>query len=254
MKRSITFFIAVFLCAGSAWGNVHDSTFRKSSGPSSPIPVGTYINAGTDSYTATQATFSFGESGDYPSLPANFFGPGSEPFAGTLFMQGPNSGGSQTPDADVAINRTTSLTFSDPPSMGMVQIQMTQFSLVSVAPILVSFDVPPIMAESFFDVFFEISIPSDPGMANILLADQYGGTFGFSQPFRPVITFVNTANPSDVHIFNAATMGLPPLLYMSTAPYPWTLSPIAGEFDPIGDEDLVLHTLAGSTISLSPLL
>ena len=254
MKRSITFFIAVFLCAGSAWGNVHDSTFRKSSGPSSPIPVGTYINAGTDSYTATQATFSFGESGDYPSLPANFFGPGSEPFAGTLFMQGPNSGGSQTPDADVAINRTTSLTFSDPPSMGMVQIQMTQFSLVSVAPILVSFDVPPIMAESFFDVFFEISIPSDPGMANILLADQYGGTFGFSQPFRPVITFVNTANPSDVHIFNAATMGLPPLLYMSTAPYPWTLSPIAGEFDPIGNEDLVLHTLAGSTISLSPLL
>ena len=88
---------------------------------------GSYINPGIDKYMVSEATVGFGS--DYPVLPPGFFGPGSDPFDGLIYLQGQFSEGAQNPFADISINRTGPVPLPPPPSVGTIPVEMVQLHL-----------------------------------------------------------------------------------------------------------------------------
>jgi len=216
------------------------------------VTITTTINPGNDEWTVPCATFSFGPNGDYPALPADFFGPGSDPFEGTIEFKGKNSNGSQNPASDVIISRLESGVFGEPyPITDVLPLEEVSMSLISSSPVVIHYD----NIDSFFDIWTELSLDAPHGgVANVTMENPYGGTFTQQLTFTPIFTFMEVGNPANKFVFNPSSMGYVGLSYNSTEPYPWTLSPIEGEFDPIGDAILVMQTSAGTSISLLPFL
>jgi len=214
--------------------------------------TGTAINPGADLWTIPCGELRLGAEGDYPALAEGFFGPGSDPFDGLISLKGQNSNGSQTPASDITINRLESAVFSGTyPVSAALPLEEVSWAMKSSSPIVVHYN----NIESFFDVFVELNVDKPHGgMANIIMENPHGGTFTQQVSFTPIITFTEVGNPTNKFIFNPGNMGYPALSYSSASPYPWTLSPIAGEFDPIGSDKFVLQSLAGTTISLLPFL
>ncbi|NCC73926.1 MAG: hypothetical protein EOM06_11065, partial [Sphingobacteriia bacterium] len=214
---------------------------------------GDLIFAGQDLWTVPCGTFRFGETGDYPPLPADFFGPGSEPFEGTISLIGENSNGSQNPVEDLIVQRLEEAEFLEPyPFDVNVPIEIIQLALKSETPAQVSY---PGYADSFFDVYFIINF-EQPALGSDLITKEhdFGGTFTKEFGFYPFITFVDVDDPSNQFVFDPFTLGYSQLNYNSSDFYEWTLSPISGEFDPVGNDPLVLFSAAGSYLQIIPLL
>ncbi|HRX97940.1 MAG TPA: T9SS type A sorting domain-containing protein [Bacteroidales bacterium] len=214
---------------------------------------GNLIFAGQDLWTVPCGTFRFGETGDYPPLPADFFGPGSEPFEGTISLIGENSNGSQNPVEDLIVQRLEEAEFLEPyPFDVNVPIEIIQLALKSKTPVQVSY---PGFADSFFDVYFIINF-EQPALGSDLITKEhdFGGTFTKEFGFYPFITFVDVDDPSNLFVFDPFTLGYSQLNYNSSDFYEWTLSPISGEFDPVGNDPLVLFSAAGSYLQIIPLL
>ncbi|MFP4471544.1 MAG: hypothetical protein ACLFPE_12725, partial [Bacteroidales bacterium] len=208
--------------------------------------------AGQDQYLIVGGSFSFGEEGDFPPLPPDFFGPGSEPFTGTVPLTGQNSNGGQAPMADLTINRPADLLLPSPlPSTGTVEVEIVELGLRSVEPIAVNIG----GADSFFDVFVTLQMNApQTGNADITQEDDQGGTFGMNLFVYPVFTFVNVENPSNEIIFDPYDQGLEPLPLLPPDPLDWMLPPVPGEFDPFFPGPEPLETPSGSHINLLPLL
>ncbi len=211
-----------------------------------------FIAGGYDHWTVPCGYLEFGENGDFPPIPADFFGPGSDPFDGIISLVGNNSNGSQFPQFDAMINRLGPVYFSEPyPSTGTIDIQIGQLNLKSEDPILINVG----GVDSFFDVFMEIDFDSNRGgMCEITKVDIFGGAFLKDFYFWPIITFVEVGNPASVFIYKPNSMGLPPLAYASVDAYPWTHSPIEHEFDPMSEDLLVLQSAAGNLMYFMPFL
>jgi len=176
----------------------------------------------------------FGPTGDYPTLPADFFGPGSDPFEGQICFEGapaPTCLG----DYDTIVRRTQDAEFFDPlPDNATVPIEIVELSLRSIAPIEVSFSGIP----SFFDVFVElnVSFPLPAGSIEIDLLNPMGGTFNSGFPVIPRFTFNEVGGagsfqtPDDFIIIPFQGTPPPPL---------WNFPLIGNEFDPLGFLELV---------------
>ncbi len=216
------------------------------------VAITTTINPGSDLWAVPCATFSFGPNGDYPALPAGFFGPGSDPFDGIISFKGQNSDGSKIPASDMTINRLEGAVFSEPyPISNVLPLEEVSMSLISSSPIVIRSE----GIDSFFDIWTELSLDAPHGgTANVTMENPHGGSFTQQLTFTPIFTFVEVGNPSHTIVFNPASMGYGGISYSSAGSYPWTLSPIEGEFDPIGYENLVLQSQSGTSISLLPYL
>lgn len=83
-----------------------------------------------------------------PQIPANFFGPGSEPFTGTIPLQGVPLGG-PFGNADTVIQRNEIAYLDLDGSTATIPIEMVQMDLRSVEPIVV---VAPTTGASLWDV------------------------------------------------------------------------------------------------------
>jgi len=139
------------------------------------------IPEGTDSWiTVEQTHVEFGTPG-LPQIPADFFGPGSDPFDGRIDFLG------EPPEAvpwgnyevaDTLIARPDEALFPSPPETAIVPIQIVDLDLVSTSPIRVTYDEG--MVESFFDVFMRVSPvePSDGVMDITMLEGTCGGGGG----------------------------------------------------------------------------
>lgn len=104
-----------------------------------------------DYYNTTSTTaVTFG--GDLiPAIPADFFGPGSEPFTGTVQMKGvpdPAIG-----DADTVIRRRGEAYLPFDGSVDTIPIEIHQMSLVSVEPIIVTYQQPQ-------PLWFDVIVPT----------------------------------------------------------------------------------------------
>ena len=139
-------------------------------------------------------------------LPSDFFGPGSDPFEGQIALTGsplaPPAG-----SVDTLVERQGEVAFGEPPTNPQtVPIEIVALSLVSVAPIRVTYFGG--VTESFFDVSVEPSPPTAPPSGGQLSlnhnaappdgGDVNPGPDSFFDVFFDV-TFVDTTDPGVVY-------------------------------------------------------
>lgn len=150
---------------------------------------GTVVSGGSEGYNPQPGSgLDFGPTG-LPPIPADFFGPGSDPFEGQISL-----GGGGTP---MVINRTEGVYLPDSAPSAEVPTEIQGMSLKSTEPIRVTFDGG--MVESFFDVFVELDMPS-PGTAIVSAAGGGGGGGCIYQetPLQQLrLEFVNVNDPLD---------------------------------------------------------
>lgn len=153
------------------------------------------IPAGQDSYHVSDAGFNL-------QIPADFFGPGSNPFDGTITCQG------NFDSADTVIERKSDISLQRPSSTNTVEIEMVQLSLVSCQPIVVTFsnDNQPVE----FSILVNLQTVLPGGEMNISLekTNGRGGTFDALLPVQPIFVFTrvdsgddNTVLPGDCYLF-----------------------------------------------------
>lgn len=144
---------------------------------------GTVLQQGLDYWhtPAGESSMLFG--GPIPPIPADFFYPGSEPFLGTVQLQGEPIG-PMTGNADTIIRRSSDSPPLPPGGLAQVPIELIELRLVSSMPILVRPTNEP------WDVRVSF-VPPDPGLGQALLQldSPESGAIGYTLQFRPTIVF-----------------------------------------------------------------
>ena len=170
-----------------------------------PTPV--VITAGTDYWATTHAEIHFG-SGDMGPIPEDFFGPGSDPFTGTVSLVG------EPVDpciclADTIIKRLEDAFLAEPPTP--IDIELTDLQLISTEPIRVTYNGQP---DSFFDVYMGLHNPQPAiGQMNIS-GNENGGMFDFSVRSGIFFSFNNIDGSPGIHRIDFVTIS-------TSEPYPW---------------------------------
>jgi len=154
----------------------------------------------------------FDGTGPAPSIPADFFGPGSDPFVGQVCFQGvplgPTSYG-EYGEADTIICRS-----ADPfdrcalPSLAesTVSIQIVALSLLSHQPILVTYYGG--QSSEFWNVAVALSdVPSPLGILTAVKTHCNGGTYTSILPVQPKFTFTSVDNPTTTRQLDTGTIG-----------------------------------------------
>jgi hypothetical protein len=136
-----------------------------------------------------------------PAIPADFFGPGSEPFAGAVGLESACSALCGHCDADCNGGPDDRLDYVENTDTGAFAMELAPVSLYSVAPIQVAVN----GVVSFFDVFVEVrSLDPAPGARIPGSLQLPPGT-----TFAPGTSSVVVASSLDVHarftFTNAAT-------------------------------------------------
>ncbi len=172
-------------------------------------------------------------------IPADFFNPGSEPFVGTIELQG------QTGGIDVQIVRLNDINFPPAlPATEFVPIQLIQLDLVSCQPITVIVAGQP----TLWDVQVDLSpTPTPPGQMTIDKLTPNGGKFGFDFPVQPRFTFTKVGDPGTVRVFDTGLEAIPPIVIFSNGQDPWAhneaLDPCVGDNFSPGVRDSVCEPL-----------
>jgi hypothetical protein len=143
-------------------------------------PNGYVLTTGTEAYHTISASIEFGGPSGLPSIPVDFFGPGSDPFDGRIDLDGGFDMPEIPPESffDVSMERTEGGFMPDSGPSGIVDTQMVALDLVSTAPIMVGGPAPNFPAE--YDVTVELA---DPGTGQTIVTgsgDDTGGAFQYS--------------------------------------------------------------------------
>ncbi len=152
-------------------------------------------------------------------LPADFFGPGSQPFQGEVFFQG--ASGTQF---DTQVRRNDDLFFPDVPSVAEVPIELIELRLVSCDPITVQIQDRP----TEWDVEVDLSGQQPPpGLMTVTRTHPEGGTFESDLFVQPVFTFTRVDDPSQVRRIDTGQLGIPPDRLQILDKVPWVHHPDA---------------------------
>ena len=164
----------------------------------------------------------FGVGPESPPIPADFFGPGSDPFAGQVCLKGEPLGGLYG-NSDTIIRREQDpfgpceLPGGDPSA---VLIEIIELSLVSIAPITVQFNGGATTED--WDVAVDLSAdPSPPGTLTAVKTHCNGGTYTSTLPVRPRFTFTKVSDPGQVLVLDTGLEGIPPVILDQPNPQPW---------------------------------
>ena len=141
-----------------------------------------------------------GGGGALPPIPADFFGPGSDPFDGIIALRGEGGGGMYGGNVSTVVARLDTAVMPGPAT---VAVQLIELNLVSTDPIHVTYDGGAI--DSFFDVVVTPStlLPSNGSMKIWETAPGIGGLYSFTSLsgggiyLHPVFTFTRTEPPFD---------------------------------------------------------
>jgi len=175
------------------------------------------IDPGPDYYIVPDDPASFFEFGgpEIPPIPADFFGPGSDPFDGTISFEGIGSGYPMPDWFDVNITRLFQGNVSPPyPAFAMIDVEIVELRLQSIDPIMVNYQGA---YTEFWDVEVQLSqIPSPTGYLDAIKETTEGGIFSYMPLMvQPQFIFTLTTNPSEVRIFDTGLEGVLPLEFHS---------------------------------------
>ena len=186
----------------STLGNVFAQTFHSVKPPVPPVPPvppDPHATVG-DGLTSVQ----FGTD-DAPAIPADFFGPGSPPFAGTIPFE------SASPDSvvDTLVQRSGPVVFPGagfPRPSDAIPLEIIELTLTSADPITVS--------GTIWSVDLELSDAASPppGTLQATLLDPNSGDYDATIPVLPKFTFTNVDEPTDVRTLDFGVEGLDPIL------------------------------------------
>ncbi len=146
-----------------------------------------------------------------PPLPADFFGPGSDPFEGQVALQGnPLSPGS-TGDASTLVQRDADpVQPADPVgTMGTVPIELIELSLTGTQPIVVEY-YGGALQEAWEIQVGESVVPAPAGILQAVKTHENGGTFDSLLFVQPRFVFTRVDDGTEV-IYDTGLEGLPPL-------------------------------------------
>ncbi len=149
---------------------------------------------------------------DGTALPAGFFAPGSEPFAGEILFGGAGQ------ETDTSVQRLQPMILPEPGSEAQTPIELVELDLVSCDPITVIVD----GADTEWDVEVTLSeVDAGTGMIGVTRTHGNGGTFQAEFPLHPVFTFTRVDDPSQVVVLDTGLEGLPPFQFATVGQAPW---------------------------------
>lgn len=155
-----------------------------------PVVTPRDLPAGFDLFETDpqQTHFIFGGA---TSIPAGFFGPGSQPWDGSVKFCGQplvTFGGHDVGDADTVIQRLGGLTLPGPGSSATVPIELVSLSLVSCEPITIQVG----NTTEQWDVKMGLSPRGkSQGSMTVRQTSANGGTFDSQLSVQPILTFVS---------------------------------------------------------------
>ncbi len=156
----------------------------------------------------------FGCGPSTPPIPADFFGPGSDPFTGNVVLRGEPL--TATPDVlgptDTIIKRSRVADLPQCPSSDQIEVEIVALSLVSVAPIIVTYNGGQDPESWDVEVCLSSS-PQLPGSMTINQVCQEGGTFTADIPVLPLFTFTEVDPPHNQVYYDLGLDGAPPIPY-----------------------------------------
>lgn len=153
-------------------------------------------------------------------IPADFFDPGSEPFAGEVELGGAGTG------IDTRVERLDEMDLSGPdgvPVQDTVDIQLVELSLTSCSPITVIVNSTP----ELWDVAVDLSsAPAPTGNMVVTKDHPNGGLFSSDFFVQPVFTFTRQGDAA-VRVLDIATdeVILPPIQFGTVGQAPWVHRP-----------------------------
>ncbi len=164
----------------------------------------TVIPAGSDFWSTVYAGGQTYQDFSGQPIPADFFGPGSEPFTGRIdFMGGPIGESLLGNQTDTIVTRTEDAVLRGPGTEATVPIQITVLNLESVQPITVMID----GQETHWIVNVQAypeGTPTPPGTITIRQTSEFGGTFDSMLPVVPMFTFFNASDLTQQVVLNGA--------------------------------------------------
>jgi hypothetical protein len=167
-------------------------------------------------------------------IPADFFGPGSQPFAGQIILGGVVFSPGVSGNADTMVRWPEDPVFPAGPlpvTAAPVCVELSVLQLRSVSPIEVMVNGQP----TLWEVEVGLSIlPGPPGMMTATKTHPNGGTFDAMLPVLPRFVFTQVG-VADVRILDWGVEGIPPILFQ-TAQAPWVhgVDPALGIVVPSG--------------------
>ncbi len=175
---------------------------------------------------------------EIPPIPADFFGPGSDPFVGGVCLKGEPLGNTPFGDfgeADTLVRRT-----ADPfdcaapfPASNTIEIEIVELNLVSIDPIVVTFNGG--QNPELWDVRVNLSqLPQQPGIMQVQKTHPNGGVFTSQLPVLPQFVFTLVSNPADIRVLDAGLEGIPPILLVNKQPIDWVHDVKLGTLAPEG--------------------
>ena len=163
------------------------------------------------------SNINFGDPGDelcsgglLPPIPADFFGPGSNPFVGNVLLTGvPIGGVGPLAGADTVVERLETAELPEPyPSSDTIPIEVVELSLASIDPITVTFDGGQDPKQ--FDVFVEES-PNAASLGEMTITQDQAnldqGTFVSEMCIFALVTFTEVGNPANQFVLDLAVLG-----------------------------------------------
>jgi hypothetical protein len=169
--------------------------------------------------------FTFGA----PAIPADFFGPGSDPFTGTVSLDGAPLGSSlfcpndNLLDTSTIIRRPVDAIVNVVPGSDVIPVEIVELSLVSIQPITVTYNGG--QDPELWDIEVDLSqVPAPPGQMTINRTHPNGGTFDTDLPVLPRFTFTRQSD-SQISVLDFGLEGLP-AVQLFGAGDPWTDKPI----------------------------
>lgn len=179
-------------------------------------------------------------SADIPPMPADFFGPGSDPFDGEVTLVSTLTDPERAGMTDTKVQRSGPVNFPGvgfPRNSEPVTVQITQLSLLSVDPVPVTFN----GGAQSEDFLMAMGLgPSQPvGVLSATLNSANGGTFTTTVPVNPVIAFVSQA-AVDALVSNNLPMGETPDSFFASElrilDWKTVNPPVQMGFDPSGPD------------------
>lgn len=170
-----------------------------------------------DLYRTMGGEFHF--DGPNPPLPADFFGPGSDPFEGQVALIPATPPG----DPDTTVRRVSPGDLPFPGDSAVIDTEIVSMSLVSAEPIRVT----RFAVDSFFDVYFEIDVhPPDPCLTldreTVNVDDNAGDIAAGTMVILPRMTFVNVADPLEFYELDYAAMYGQPVVLTLLSDNEWS--------------------------------
>lgn len=216
------------------------------------------IPVGENAFNTDPSTPNFVAFGTLPAppIPAGFFGPGSDPFTGTveLLPDNPFDLCEAIGAGNAVLSRPQSIPLPLCGDAAPVSIELVELSLVSAAPITVNYSGVP---TEMWDVQLTLGTNASLGVLNVTKLHGNGGTCDIGIQLRPQFIFTKVGT-GDTLILEGPTTGYDNIPLLATG-LPWSHVPFGfdcpgcmGPFMPgFGPDGLQPFTLASPFMGLT---